>query len=263
MIEKQVTENLSARANLSEITSFVKSNKKPVDYQKLFGENRLICICERHTLHSDKDEIIKNVKKFKEMGITHMAFEMFSEDNQSLIDGYLSGKVKRQEILGILEGWDKRPGMADKYVDMVDACKLVGIKILAIEIPDELYISKSQSETLGIRNEKWAMIINNTLEEDNNARVLLYCGAFHCGYNMVQDHVNEIFTNRYKKSSVVIGFAGGELAKQDPSFLFDLYDKVPYAAKSIKIDNEKFVLRLDEKEAARPADYIIHLPQVE
>lgn len=250
---------LSDDAEIKEISEFIAKHRESVDYAKLWEkETPVLFVGERHTLMSDKDEIIKYLPEFKKLGMTHFAMEMLREDQQKIIDDYLAGKVTRDEVLKIFkDGWDKRPGIPEKYMELFDAAESNGIHILAID----LYTDSSEygtAEFFRKRNANWARIAESALK-DKEARILFYCGQSHSGYSRVDDSANEILEKMGIKSKV-IEFAGGEVAPRDAHFFVD---KVAKTAQTLKIGREKFGLRIKSDDDVRGMDYVIHLPQTE
>jgi len=247
---------LSDDAEIEEISKFINKHKEPINYAELWKkETPVLFIGERHTLKSDKDEIIKSLPEFKKLGVTHLAMEMLQEKQQKIIDDYLAGKVARDKVLKIFKnGWNKGPGIPEKYMELIDAAKSNGIRILAID----LYTKYDTGKFFRKRNTNWARIAEAILK-DKKARILFYCGQSHSGYNKVDDSANEILKKIGIKSKVV-EFAGGEIASDDPYFFVD---KIAKAAQNLKIDQKKFGLRINSNDDVRGMDYVIHLPQIE
>lgn len=250
---------LSDDAEVKEISDFIAKHKEVVDYAKLWeNETPVLFIGERHTLKSDKDEIIRSLPMLKKLGMTHLAMEMLREEQQQIVDNYLAGKITREKVLEIFkDGWDKGPGIPEKYMELLDAAKSNGMRILAID----LYTASSEYSTEEFfrkRNANWARIAESVLK-DKKAKILFYCGQSHSGYNKVDDSANEILEKMGIRSKV-IEFAGGEVAPEDAYFFVD---KVAKAAQGLKVGGEKFGLRVKSDDDVRGMDYVIHLPQVE
>lgn len=258
LAQREKSPELSDNSGIEEISDFIAKHKEIVDYAKFWDkETPVLFIGERHTIKSDKDEVIKNLPIFKKLGMTHFAMEMLQEEHQKIIDEYFDGEISREKILEIFsKGWDKRPGMAEKYMELVDAIKLNGMHVLAID----LYTASSEYDTAAFfrkRNANWARIAESVLK-DKKTKILFYCGQSHSGYNKVDDSANEILEKMGIKSRV-IEFAGGEKTGQDAFFFVD---KVAKAAKNIRVENEKFGLQI-KSDDVREMDYVIHLPQIE
>ncbi len=251
---------LSDDADIKKIANFISEHREKVDYTKLWDKKTpVLFIGERHTVLSDKDELIRQIPNFKKMGMTHIAIEMLREEEQPLIDGYFKGIIEREKILAIFKnGWDKGEGIPEKYMEIIDTAKANGIAVLCID----LYTASSEYSTGAFfkkRNMNWARIIKETIKKQPKARVLVYNGSAHSGYNEVDDSANEIL----KKMSIVakvVEFAGGEKVEGEP-YLFD--DKIGVAAKLQKLADSRFALKIDSKDEVRGTDYIVHLPQVE
>lgn len=251
---------LSPRAVLKEITKFISKHREQVDYAKIWAQNTpVLFIGERHTVMSDKNEVIKNLDLLKRLGLTHVAMEMLREEHQAIVDAYFSGKIDKQKVLEIFkDGWDEGPGIPEKYMELVDAIKTTGLKLLAVD----LYTAGPEYDTEAFfkrRNENWARIIGEVIKQSPKARVLVYNGQSHSGYNMVDDSANEILKNVYNIQTTTAEFAGGEIAHDN--FFFS--DKIGKAAQTLKIGKTKFGLPVAPTAETREAVYMIHLPQTE
>lgn len=251
---------LSPRAEQKKIVEFIKQHRESVNYEKIWAQDKpVVFVGERHTLKSDKDEIINNLPELKKMGLTHVAMEMLLEEHQPVIDDYFSGKTDQRQLLKIFaDGWNKRPGIAEKYMEFVDVLKAHNIQLLGID----LYTATAEygtGEFFKKRNENWARLIAGVIKKDVRAKVLVYNGQSHSGYNMVDDSANEILNNAYNLPSTTVEFAGGQITSDNNFFV----DKIGKAAQNLKIDKTKFGLPIDAQAEVREADYIIHLPQVE
>lgn len=259
LAQQMKSPELSDDAGIKEISDFIAQHRETVDYAKLWPkEMPVLFIGERHTVKADKDEIIKNLAVFKKLGMTHFAMEMLREEQQKIVDDYLSGKIDKGKVLDIFkQGWDKGQGIPEKYMELLDVAKSNGMHILAVDV----YTASSEYNTAEFfrkRNANWARIAESILK-DKKARILFYNGQSHSGYNKVHDSANEILESMGIKSSVV-EFAGGEVASDDTYFFVD---KVARAAQSLKIGGEKFGFRIKSDDDVRRMDYVVHLPQIE
>lgn len=250
---------LSDNADLTEISNYITQHREPVDYTKLWTPDLpVLFVGERHTVKSDKDEIIKNLPTFKQLGMTHLAMEMLLEDQQPLINDYIAGNVKREQVLETcFSSWDRGLGMGEKYMELVDAARMSNINIVAIDLTTDSgkYLT---GEFFRKRNNNWARIAGSIIE-DKKAKILFYCGQGHSDYNMIDDSANEILKGMDIKSKVV-EFAGGEVASDDP---YVFRDKIGKAAQNLNLGGEKFGLHINTKDDVRGMDYVIHLPQTE
>ncbi len=247
---------LGARADETEVAEFIRSHREDVDYSQIWGDAQALFIGEIHDVLAHKDEVIRNLPDFQRQGLTHVAMEMFREEHQPTLDAYFAGTADRNAVLELLEGWDKGPGVKEKYMEMVDAVKTAGLGLLAVD----LYTAGSNffsTNFLRNRNYNWARIIKQTIDRTPNARVLVYDGKHHSNYNILQDSANETLANM-GVSSVVIALTGGEKQTKKP---WDLEENVTLASEQIGVGQDRFALRLDRNIPTRPADYLVHLPQ--
>ena len=62
-------------------------------------------------------------------------FEMVESKDQQLLDDFRANKIKEDEVLQyLLNGWEKVPEAAQKYVDMIKAAHINGIKVIGIDM---------------------------------------------------------------------------------------------------------------------------------
>ncbi len=260
LINQRTRPELSPNAGLAEVTDFISRNRERVDYGEIWPGNKpVLFLGERHTLKSDKDELIRSLAVLKRLGLTHVAMEMFQQEHQNAVDSYFEGRLGRDKIFAIfMDFWNKRPGIPEKYMELVDAIKAQRLRLLAIDI----YTSApeySSGEFFRRRNRNWASLIGGTIREIPDARILVYNGQSHSGYNLADDSANEILKNEHKVESVTLEFAGGEA----PGDTYFFVDKIATASRNLGVDKDRFGVPISSKFENRPNDYIVHLPQIE
>jgi len=253
-------ESINFGSSVVEVQDYIGRNQVDIYYASLFQTERVIFLGERHTTISDKQELVDNLSLMRNAGLTHLAFEMFSASMQGAIDRYYQSGDNRNEIFSYLQDhWgDKGEGVAEKYMEIVDTAKNLGIKIIAIDIDSDEYQSKNPSETWVKRNRQWAKLIAEKLE-DGEAKVLVYHGSGHAGYYPVDDRAN----NELRKlghDSLTVKYCGGEMFEKGYVYGFD--DKVAKSAVELDLQKNRFAVNVN-RSTSRGGDLYIHLPQVE
>lgn len=248
---------ISSRATLEETREFVSRYREEVDYGKLWSkDDPVLFVCERHMFFASKDEIIGQMEGLKDLGMTHLAIEMIRSADQDKIDKYAEGELKREAIIELLIHWNKREGMAEKYVQVIDKAISLGIKVIGIDLPS---MDNGDLQDFKKRDENWSHIIANQINSKDKARVLVFCGVNHAAYYPAVDRANNILSSKYGISSKVIDFTSGQLATDA---IFSIDEKIDSAASSLGISGDYFMIRGNVSEN-RPADGYIHLIQKE
>ncbi len=255
---------LDPKASLGDIAIYLKTKSEEVNWEKIWPSDvRVLFIGESHPVISHKDEIIKQMQEFKKTGMTHLAFEFVLENDQQIIDDYYANKVPRAKVLGVLLHQDDK--IKDKYMQMIDAAKSNGIKILALDIYDKRVNTNPLMPPGDMRNPNWARIISQITNEDQKTRVLAYGGRGHFGYDKIGSTANQIF-GRMSPSSVkskVVSFTGGEKQTGLPEIFPSFAEKISYVSQNNGMGGKKFGISVNSNTMPRPGDYIIHLPQTE
>ena len=256
-IDRIRQDGISSRAGLEETKEFISRYREEVDYGKIWSENDpVLFVGERHTVFADKDEIINQMEGLKNLGMTHLALEMIQSTDQYLIDKYVQGELERETLIRLLTYWDKREGMAERYVQMIDKAISLDIKVIGIELP---LMDDGSRQKFDQRNKSWASVIANQVNSRDKARVVVFCGASHAGYYPKGDRTNNMLSSNYGIGSKVIDFTGGELTDNEN---FSIDETISSAASSLGISNDHFMIR-NKIDESRPTDIYIHLPQKE
>lgn len=88
---------------------------------------------------------------------------------------------------------------------------------------------------------------------------MAFGGLGHKGYYPINDNANQILEHKYGQKSSVVEFAGGE---RPEDFETGIDAQIARGAQAQALDEQRFQVPLNPT-FARPADYIVHLPQVE
>lgn len=221
----------------------------PIDY--LFsGNEQVIIFGEDHSNILQKEYFAKNLSKMKAKGVTTIALEMFSEDEQNILDKYLEGDSnKKKQILNILKKyWNKGEGTVESYMNLVDAIKKENMRILALDVSiDILSKNLSRDERLKL-NDKWVDKIKEYIE-NSDARLVVYCGLGHCIYE--NSLVNLLKGKNISSLDAV--FCGGSLPRE---VIFDSLGNIIYSKVLLTFEEMRLVTeRIDWVTKNKGIDY--------
>ncbi len=141
---------ISPNATIAEISEYLQAptSRLSLDYGRIWGGDvRVICFADRHVPHAFKDEYIRALPELKHLGLTHLAFELLSVDQQPLLDEYFASAAKDAtmrsklvEHFNYVWGGDGDDDggllrMAEKLTRMIDATIEQGVQVVAMEPP--------------------------------------------------------------------------------------------------------------------------------
>lgn len=207
---------------------------------------------EWHLVASYKKEIISQLRKFKEQGLTHLALEMIPQEYQKDVDRYLDkgDRDSKANLWGILnEDWGTAP---DLYLETVTAARELGIKVVALDILD----------TFEKRNEAWMRVLIPLLQKNKDARVLVFCGVNHAANYVSGGRTNRARLKDAKIESTTANFAGGNkiIEAIDPTDV-NLSKEVAWGANLSGYAEKAFTL--DTRGCKNSGvDFVVHLPQI-
>lgn len=174
----------SPLGSVPELSQFIKTERKPLDYTKIVKPTtRVLAIGENHPQTSHKQEVIDHMQQFRDLGFTHLAFEGFGVDTQTLIDEFQATGQGRDKLEAYLKGYlgPIYPGVGDKYIDIIAEAGKKGIKVVAIDLSKEerekhkgnnAEDSKDRDKTMAARAQK-------PLEDSEHNKVITLTGAIH------------------------------------------------------------------------------------
>ncbi|MFC1637603.1 ChaN family lipoprotein [Candidatus Margulisiibacteriota bacterium] len=102
---------------------------------KLLQTNPGVFIGDSHTEFNCAEFVAARMGDFKKEGVTLFFMEMFGSDAQPMLDRYFKKGDNGTELVQYLKdrGWNKRPGMAQKYFEAVQAARENGIQVIGID----------------------------------------------------------------------------------------------------------------------------------
>lgn len=230
----------------SEILDNIKQHRvQRLDYSNAWDANsKAILFGECHTDFSAKSEVAKAIPKLRKLGATHLCMEMLEQVDQALIDAYMNGKCPRYKIKNLFAsekwGWNGQAG-AEGYMQIVDAAKRAGMKLVALDLTPEqrekqiaartkiTYEPAVQSKLLKtfvkpiareskpsdteVREESWTNKIVGIAEVNKSAKFVVYAGSAHNSF-WTDGGMSKRLADRLHTRPVTVVFEGG--AKKNP-----------------------------------------------
>lgn len=171
-----------------------------INYKKILGESEVIFIADSHDSFQDKEAFRDALKNLSKLGVKSVALEMFPQG--------FNIKDKKAAKDYLQKYWEIRPGLADKYFELLTEAENLGMDVFGLDIPIEEYQSQNQKSTLNRRNQLWATLIEGRLKETQK-KIVVFHGSAHTGHYPAGGRVNNILEND-GHSSVLVGFFGGD-----------------------------------------------------
>ncbi len=201
--------SIDPSSQYSGIMSFLDTTPLPVDYSTLFSIDKVLFFGEVHSNRSPKDEVAGRMKLLRNAGVTHLAMEMLLERMQPAIDRYYEVGNNKEELLAhFRKKWDCGPGIPEKYLELIDAAKSCGIKIVGLDIDFSENDTRPKTEQIADQNTNWANVIFNTLQENPDTKVLVYCGSGHVGYSQTVSKANLELARKGIISTIIRSIGG-------------------------------------------------------
>lgn len=232
--------------------------RERIDYLKLLKECRAAYFGESHDTACVKNELNKNIEVFKDAGITHVCLEHFPSAIQEAIDGYnVINGAGRDVLEKHLQ--EKKLRSAKAVMDLVDALKKAGMKVIALGISEQYKraLEFEYDRIGGVCNAKeghMAGIISELLKTKTSKLIVLTGAPF-----AQTNHVNERVKKVVGLGGVCARFIGCVKNPARPDYLVEANE----AVKGEGLARDSFILRVRVFADAPKFDYLIHLPQVE
>ena len=252
-------------------------------YRRIVGEllgNRkqfVVCLGENHPEDADKTEAIRLITELKPLGFNYLLVECILASDQKILDDYdPANQAKRKALLDYLDetGWANQSlnfgGQgSEPYVELIDAAKRLGLKVVAIAPPqrDEIESCRYHYDM--------ALNVVNVLEKDPGAKIVVFAGATHAfpnlipasdvvleGYLMRQDIpdiVKKLTAAEVVSFRCIGGLKDAEIRKYlNPGKILEKH------IESRGWHNRRFFIPVPSEISTLPAEanyYFIHLPQ--
>jgi len=219
---------------------------EPVDYKKVLGDARTIFLSDDHGSFLVKDASKDALAELSKLGVTDLALEMLPEGFDTTDGDAVTEYLKKN--------WDKSPGMAEKYKELIDYAKSLGLRVWGLDISAQSYQAKSISDTFVERNQQWADLIADRLIDTPDAKVVVFGGSAHSGYYPVGDRANNLLDKKGNKS-VVVNYWGGDS-------VMTYLPEAKLVHDYIQNNNIESGFMVRIANPSRSSDYIVHIAQV-
>lgn len=235
--------SFSAQSGFSNETQFsfnpvayVKAHARPLNFVQLVEVSTpVIFIGESHDQDMPKQLIAENMKSLKDAGVTHIGLEMFNSNRQSVLDGYLAGKVPYERVLKVLKGeWSWYP---EEYMNILNAARTHGVRVIALDGRHRLKKSQrhfSDSSTTKFRDQHMANILATTFQEDQVGKILVLVGANHARCGEEDCHVEARFL-----PNILLGRAEIKSVSYRVQFIDDVRSQDP-VRKAVKKSKKRY-----------------------
>lgn len=184
-------------------------HRKALDWKEIAGSAPVIYLGEWHPNAGIKRELRAHLADLKAAGVTHLALEMFADDEQPRLDDYCSRKSCDDDVLASLRtqwGW-KDDHVDEEYLELVREARDAGFALVALDLPRredwaqrEKNVKNSDSwkewkshnrNLLSVRDGRMARNIARVFEKDPKARVFAYVGAYHAQLTNQPAHLEQ------------------------------------------------------------------------
>lgn len=157
-----------------EVTSIVDADEFCLD---LIKNNRGLFYGETHDgWPGTQDFMLRNMKKFKDMGVTVLAMEAVDSEDQYLIDNYFNDPEKNKQQL--YEYTQRKLHL----FNLIEAARLVGIKVIGIDIKERDLNSPNYRKTITDEeiNKWWANQVEKEMRKHSpDEKFIVYGGFLH------------------------------------------------------------------------------------
>ena len=234
--------------------------RKPVNWQEIMGENRVLCIGDVHPSLTTKLKIFADaLNNLPE--ITHVAFE-FPTQNQVVLDVYCNQveqlgdpespqmEVIRQPVRELLyfQLRHRPPEHKAAFVSSFFFAVDQGKKIITLDAND------SETKNVTQRNLDWLRpIVFNLI--DPYAKILVFAGRAHFGPE--PQTFNEVLKRDDNISSSLANFCGSDIHFPE---LETFEDRLYQAIRRRGLEEETFMIDMNETRFQPFGSFIIHTP---
>lgn len=219
----------------------VVANRRPVDWNAVVGENRVILLGEAHSNVAIRSFLAAQARSMREAGITHYGIEA---PPHPAFDELNAGRMV--DLTGVSVG----PGFPG-YEQTIRAMRNAGITVVPLDLDQSLPLAADA------RDRHMADTITQIVSQDPDAKVVALLGRFHSG-NSQRDFgpTAGALLHAGPHPTTSISFTGGS----------ETSNMLTEAAREHNATYETFFVDLRDYHAAgggygRDDDAFIHLPQ--
>ncbi len=257
----EIQPGINEDASVEEIEKYLKAHLEPVDYESILNDHDLIYLEDFHQNVLIKKEIKKQLKFFKEKGVTHLLTEFIAKGDQGVIDDYYFDKIPDGSFKDfILSDWGYGKDSGNALFEVFKEAKVQGIKLIGLDLPGEYLKSLELRETLDERNKSWAQSIYDFCHKLGANKIVVFGGGAHFGYNTLRDNVNQLTEEQWKLSGITLSYVSGIKSDIPEVLHFSFENRVAQAAKNLGYESKDFWVKLNLNEyGTKSYDYLIHI----
>jgi hypothetical protein len=222
---------------------------------------------ETHFADAHRKELTLALPSLKKLGFRQLALEAMPSSKQYLIADYELGRITRSELIAVIKNtWGHRP---ESYVELIDAALALEIEVIFLDSDKEpsgnpIDVTAPNWEELeqqaremrlqarSRREAHWIDVLSGLVPSENN-RVIVLVGSNHTAASAGTTPVG-VRLSELNISSTTIALEGGEV----------FFDSVlTEAARRIKMEGARFLVKIEPGDANSEGDYHLHLPQTD
>ncbi len=236
------------------LVEYLQKEKIPVNVSKMVKPTtKLIAFGEVHMREGAKREVIDNLQVLRGIGFTHLGMEMFTVDQQPVLDEYQTNGSRRGEIETMIANsyGNYSPNAGKLYLSMLDRAIQVGIHVVALDLPKSER-TENTIEMQAKRDRLMADTVKGILTADPNNRMIAYTGTYHA---LKSETIMAGILEKEGIETITVGIQGGRTEKS----------QIDFAVQKAGITDERFMFPVRAKvpDTAPPVDWVIHLPENE
>lgn len=200
-----------------------------------------VFIGDLHGYFNCPEFLTDNMSKFKKAGLNKIFMEMFRAEDKEILNRYYNNKASDDELIAYLkDGWEKKPGTAKRYFEVVKAAKANGIRVYGIDEPKKDFFEKPIEQRLQRSNPFWKrQILKNSTPKD---KYIVFGGAGHSanyprdkGVNVLLGNIPAVDFDRSKTGKAYVEKGDGKdsdykiylpRAKGQPLLYLDELDRI-------------------------------------
>lgn len=213
---------LRADATEGEAANFFKTaTLLPPNLSKLCNGAEVCSIGESHNTLSSKEYFAGQIADLAKAGYTRIGFEMIKADDSQVLKDYIDGKVSADQLIkrSRFGGFDYDTAAPEYYVKILDAAKAYNQSPDRVGPPIEPFGMDTRGDDIGMRNQRWAQVIDGVRTAYPKEKVATYSGLGHLGYPAdpsCSTLAGELRRLGHKSTSISLDAADKTLSSHDP-----------------------------------------------
>ena len=242
---------------------FLDSCIEPIDWNKIIKDARLIIVGDgTHAENASKHHLAAHMKMFKEAGVTHLALEAITVDQEPLVETYLRTGNQRTQLAESLRQTLACPETTPEIMQIIDKAREFGIEIISTFPPFIEQAGKVRSQSVDDRDQFAAAHISELLKDPGN-KVLAIVGPFHVWLNKLPGRTIFMSENKGVEPfrTVMVQIIGME---PEPFIYFDPAEQIKFekVIREVGMGDDAFMFSTKGTNTLL-SDFFIHLPQTE